>query len=351
MDVESLQDMRVDDQDFEDGGLGEDDDAVKELYDPAQDPNERRVVRRAYRDLSKLLRESGQDYLQPNSDGIRDIFLQAERLFKRVKQTSDAILDSRLLVAAADLTVQKATRLEFGNVTARIDVDEFVGKSITFMRNNGQKERHSNEEQARLDVNSLNWARLGKAAFKENKRPAACDFLLGPLSIIKMNRVTKPRRAPLEKNWNKVIRPKESSGTDVHRTENKTIKLVKMLYGIVKHYWMENPEAEAHGLNLFKFVMNPQSFGQTVENIFYLSFLVKDGHIALSIKDDIPILHLTEPLEASDRGVFAPSWNQVIFPITMWHWKEIIKVFEIKEPMIPTRAVESEAVDGNGWYV
>lgn len=40
------------------------------------------------------------------------------------------------------------------------------------------------------------------------------------------------------------------------------------------------------GINYFRFVINPKSFEQSVENIFYFSFLIKDGLAALDIDDN-----------------------------------------------------------------
>jgi len=40
----------------------------------------------------------------------------------------------------------------------------------------------------------------------------------------------------------------------------------------------------------------------------------------------------------------------MINSMTMWDWKMAIDVFEITEPMIPTRAKENINVGANGWY-
>ena len=39
-------------------------------------------------------------------------------------------------------------------------------------------------------------------------------------------------------------------------------------------------------VNLFRFVVNPNDFAQSVENLFYLSFLIRDGECALEIEED-----------------------------------------------------------------
>lgn len=43
-------------------------------------------------------------------------------------------------------------------------------------------------------------------------------------------------------------------------------------------------------VNLFKFVINPHDFAQSVENIFHLSFLIRDGECALDVEDGEPMI-------------------------------------------------------------
>ena len=39
-------------------------------------------------------------------------------------------------------------------------------------------------------------------------------------------------------------------------------------------------------MNYFRFVINPHSFEQSVENIFYFAFLIKEGMAAWEITED-----------------------------------------------------------------
>lgn len=50
-------------------------------------------------------------------------------------------------------------------------------------------------------------------------------------------------------------------------------------------------------INLFRFVVNPDNFAQSVENIFYLSFLIRDGKVALEFVDGEPMIcmYIIEP--------------------------------------------------------
>jgi len=53
-------------------------------------------------------------------------------------------------------------------------------------------------------------------------------------------------------------------------------------------------------LDFWKFILDPNSFSQSVENIFHYSFLIKDGQTSLEIRDDIPIAATSQPPRAED---------------------------------------------------
>jgi hypothetical protein len=215
---------------------------------------------------------------------LLETFRQANSLFKNVKQTSDATLDSRLLVTASDLTLKKVSNLVVGSVGVGIDIDEFVGKCISFMRG-GDRQQQDNEDD---DDGGMDWAHLGRAAaFKGNKRPATSDFLLGPLSVQKKIRVQKARRVGLKrKAGDKATQPVDVKADEIRQSENNTLTLVNKVFKILKAHVEERAAVdEDDKMNLFEVVVNPESFGQTIENIFFVSFLAREG-MATIYEDD-----------------------------------------------------------------
>lgn len=64
------------------------------------------------------------------------------------------------------------------------------------------------------------------------------------------------------------------------KTRNNNADLWLQVYKIIE-------EAQERGpVNFFKLVINPDDFGQTVENVFYASFLIKDGTAGIHVDEN-----------------------------------------------------------------
>ena len=99
---------------------------------------------------------------------------------------------------------------------------------------------------------------------------------IGPLAVAP--KVLKERKVSRKDEVSRELRkPQELHEEDIEKQENETSANVKNIY-LRLH--------ELGRINLFQFVINPTSFGQTVENIFYLSFLVKEGKVEIECDNE-----------------------------------------------------------------
>lgn len=63
------------------------------------------------------------------------------------------------------------------------------------------------------------------------------------------------------------------------QTERKVVAILRQLKAA---YIQNNKEP----INYFKFILDPESFGRSVENTFHVSFLVKEGHCAVKVDSE-----------------------------------------------------------------
>ena len=309
----------------------EDGDDDSDAYDPDQSVEERRDIQRGLRELGRDLVDNADDYLKSESTGIRDLIVSANTINKNIKQTTEAVIDSRLLVTAADMSYKKTVRITQGNTADGIDVDEFVSQCITYMRQGANDhgdnapELSSTQQQRRRriargqegsdgedeDGDMLNWAYFGQfACLPSIGRPAVQGHLLGPLSVEKKARKITKRSAPFRINQLAETRPEVINAEELTKQDNDLAvicgkvlqrlqriqtKLQEEVYDLIT----EDMEIEEQirlmhqlglrstgGVDFMRFVINPKSFGQSIENMFYVSFLIKDNKVRIELDDD-----------------------------------------------------------------
>ncbi|KAL1971015.1 hypothetical protein VTN77DRAFT_2849 [Rasamsonia byssochlamydoides] len=370
--------------------------SLNDVFDPDQDENERRRIRKEFRDLTRELNDYRSEYLQAGNNGIVNTIQKANELFVHVKQTSDATIDSRLLVNAADLSYKKTAQLALGDATAGIDVDEFVSKCISFMRRGPeeptsvvpsstqrrrQRARRDGEDSEEDEGDALNWDWLGRAAcLPHNARPSVSGFLLGPLSVQKRTRQQTQRRARERIDPSQAVRPQELQEEDLDRQETSNLtalctsinqllietqrksqnavneELSQMeeepTEEIIQQVMAKHNIADDGGVPLFRFCINPRSFGQSVENLFYISFLVRDGTVGVSLDSrGLPTLQAARPYAPNEARRQGIQKHQAIFSLDFETWHDLIETYQITESIIPHR--EEEELQNNrprGWY-
>jgi hypothetical protein len=253
-------------------------------------------------------------------------------VFSKVRMTADAVLDSHFLTSVTDLSSkQLKNTVDQGNHGIGVDVDQFVSRCIFFMkegrppgvdedaqptsRRPQQTQRDDDDEEG--EGEGLDWAYLGRhACFPSNSRPPLSSFLLGPLSVQKRVRTTTRRARQQRQPLGPATRPQEMKMDDMPKSETSDLtqrvatikerlkmhltKAIEMVEAdqtdddtevvFRRHRVCANQNEEAV-VSLFDFAVNPHSFGQTVENLFYISFLIREGAAKVETDaDGLPLL-------------------------------------------------------------
>lgn len=218
-----------------------------------------------------------------------------------------------------------------------IDADQLLSKAITYMRRaagiagdedeqlthtqrnrrrpavSRQAESDGEDDEDGAGGDMFNWDHLGRYASIPNvRRPALPGFLLGPLSMQKKVRKVVIRTAPLRIRDMHEVRPEILRVEDIEK--NEAGDLTAICAGVHKELRQAQKRAHAQlerimndddkddddveaemeklgiapsgNLDMMRFCINPKSFGQTVENLFYVSFLIKEGHVSVSIEEN-----------------------------------------------------------------
>ncbi|CAG9995787.1 unnamed protein product [Clonostachys byssicola] len=375
------------------------DETGEDYYDPDQPLEERRKVQRGLRGLLKDVIEKREEYLQGDSRGLKETIEKANSILKQVKRPGEAASDSRLLVSTTDLSYQRTLRLTHGTLAQGVNVDDFVSRCIVYMRqgrgiedddapelSSTQRQRRTatsqdpgeDEEDIGDEGDMMNWSHLGRFAVLPNiRRPALPGFLLGPLSVEKKARKITKRIAPLRPNDLRETRPEVLDVASLAKKENDLTAICgQILQQLVKtqsevqqtvvdlldddmpddqkvNIMHQHGLRSTGGIDLLRFVVNPRSFGQTVENIFYVSFLIRDGRVSIEYDDNdlpslAPVMREVDEEPSLRQG---GSKHQAILSMDMATWEDIVQTLELAEPLIKHRAESTLDNPGaKGWY-
>ena len=269
-------------------------------------------------------------------------------------------------------------------------------------RGQDDSDEDTDAREAYDEGDAFNWEWLGRrACFPNNVRPPVPGFLLGPLSVQKRaRRATQCRERLRKRDPKDAVRPEELKAQDLEKADNSNLTtLCKNIRELLVHtmvtgqakveeevmkmmgediadeelraIMLKHGIADDQGVPLFLFVVNPKSFGQTVENLFYVSFLIRDGTAGFGNDSNmLPTLRksksvLNNPLlrtnaMSKDATVARPlkqiqeeniSKHQAVFHLDYESWGDIIEAFDIKESIIPHRLPDEVAqVSASGWY-
>ena len=238
---------------------------------------DRRKIREKYREL-KVLSEENEDSVHWATTGkLEEILLTANKLHERVEKPREHAADTELLqqiaasgLSAAKLSFHAGKRLNTAKDLVQAMKCEYLpGWTPDETADNQNLEDFDWDKCA--DNDSCYWSRTS----------CGITTMFGPFQnmIPKAARQSRERKA--REPLGELVNPEEL--TDAHACcseQQETDKnMEEMITILMRNY--KKGEALGGGVQFPQLVFNPKSFSQTVENIFTLSFLVKDGRVRL----------------------------------------------------------------------
>lgn len=95
--------------------------------------------------------------------------------------------------------------------------------------------------------------------------------------------------------------------------------------------------SESGSLPFYHFITDPNSFTRTVENMFYVSFLIKEGKVRMfypEIAAQAGVLYIEVVEVDEDNDVPAPEACQAVLGLTEQVWRENVRKFDIQNAII-----------------
>uniref|UniRef100_A0A0D3CG54 Non-structural maintenance of chromosomes element 4 n=2 Tax=Brassica TaxID=3705 RepID=A0A0D3CG54_BRAOL len=297
------------------------DDSVPIDEPPTQDEEqgiyERRILRSQYLALIHKISDSKDDLTRVDSDKFSRIFSEFENLHQKVQKPREQVADAEAFLDIAN-TIMSSVK---SHSTNGVSPAEFVNALV-----NGFG-------QASLGVDetapvSIKWKDLGLAVCSTVFVSCGCSTMLGP-----MNTELKERKRAVYRKRTKPgegVRPEEVDDTQSEE-KTDTDKNMAIMFNILR---------QKKRVRLESLVLNRRSFAQTVENLFALSFLAKDGRVEIIV--DKTGSHFALPRNAPAANLVMSGeviYNHFVFRFDFKDWKLMSEMVPMGEELMPHREI------------
>lgn len=303
---------------------GEDngDDNIPQLFNSVSDIENRRKLRQKYRDAIRQTQKESKELAAPSDERLLHKVNESTELFKNVRQTREGALDAQFLKLTSDISREKA--------------DAFQAESIIFddkMFSSNLRAIMSQYGASSSSVkNPLMWNKIFPYCNTLHlKKAPGFTTLFGCLEL------TLPTQTPSQKTHTTnrasqkdqiAVKPKEVQSEEID-TSIDTKKSVEWIYKCLRVACEEENK-----VFIWHFIIDPTSFSITAENLFHLTFLIKDGRCEVFEEDQN--VYLRAAKQRTEGDLRTANNEQVIFSLNLERWEKLIKDYDITQSYIPS---------------
>lgn len=288
-------------------------------------------LQKIHSDRGNAGREGSLDLVREDLELINDLFDRSRAIggLNKNIQTYDA----RTLSAVTDNAEANIRSMELGRSTNHVDMKVFFRNAKRLLLNEPDTEQTPDSQiDEAVGFGQFDFIRLGARYLKVSKCASVPDFLKGPLLIEKKQRNFKKRAIsdlPLG----------DAQTADVATLSSAQSKQDDTTVQVMNVFKVFKRKVQGNSIDVYRFFIHPHSFAQTIENMFYMSFLIRDGRLYLTRSDerDSWDLHGAPNGEEARDIIQLSKVAHQIFKMDFPKWQLLIKTLGITEPFLEDR--------------
>ena len=289
--------------------------SIKQWCSNSQTQEERIRIRTGYRALHDETLNERVNLIDPNSNLFGKFMKRQEDLYQKVQEPTEAIMDINQSAKMSEMLKMEANKLANQNFT--ITIQQF----IRCVKNEYCDNESLLETDEILHGTPILWAKFGKLALLDFIQTAPSMSGLNSISIqnawemdekeeknkekekekekekqkaqedgqLLLDKEKEKEKARLKRKNKWIVTTEEKQAkvitvenarNNLNQTETKTRiaslnRFLRQECGISKK---DNTINKGYPIDLWSFIINPQSYSETIENLFDLSFIVHQGN-------------------------------------------------------------------------
>ncbi|GFQ05437.1 non-structural maintenance of chromosomes element 4 homolog a [Phtheirospermum japonicum] len=290
---------------------------------PEDSAVERRVLRSKYLRFKNRISDERDDMSKVDSDKFKTMIEEVDNLHQLVQNPREQVADAEALF---DITNTLVTSVKAYN-NEGLTPAEFVS---CLLRDFGVGGGPSSSQDEATSL--ILWKEIGRTVSHVFRGAPGCFTMVGPMNTElkqRKNAVHKKRARPTENE-----RP-EALDESANKEKTDTDKNMATMFDILRRN---------RKVNLENLILNRKSFAQTVENLFALSFLIKDGRAQISVDDSG--CHLVSPRNAPSASAIQSgevTYSHFMFRFDFRDWKSMLSSVADGEELMPHRTEADKA--------
>ncbi|CAF0868465.1 unnamed protein product [Didymodactylos carnosus] len=317
-------------------------------------------VTKSYRELLTNLHGHRQEYLLPTDHHLSQSLDSCNQIFVNVKTPREAVLDAVTLKTISNFVYHQTCAIN--RISTRDDAFRFARKCANVLKS--------------MSSNSIceeSYVKFYQMFSCYHQIAPTTNFMFGriPTGLFEKKQIEKaklhvPRekredfesqRTKIDEVSSKLIRAGKVSTLSSHgeQTSKEVVKINKYLLQAFKRNHNEPVE-------FFPFVLHPTNFARTVENMFHITFLIKEGLAQLfHDNNDLPLICKSgrndffynlpvdrrkkkadetiniEHNETTTTTSLSKKCQQLVISIDMEEWEALVEAFGIETPVMPDK--------------